>query len=147
LFMAPEASIVEEHMRQMDHARREFTQGVSYMAEQGNNADVVALMERFTQAMQDQADALAHATQHTKLPAWLLTTVGTLALMVVSGGVQYLRDMATTQARLSTLENRTAAIDKLSSLDAKVDALTGTVTRMEERFNVMMDSRAVKAPQ
>jgi hypothetical protein len=46
--------------------------------------------------------------------------------------------------RITLLENRTQSIDQLNSLNVKVEALSGTVTRMEARFNEMMDSRERK---
>ena len=124
------------------HAVREFAQGVGWMAEAGNTSDVAALMERFGAALVEYSEKYAMAKAPARLPGWakqLLVGLCTALLVSLVGGfITY----GALQNRVTNLEARTSGIDRLNSLDAKVDLLTGEFERMEARFNAMMDNQA-----
>lgn len=124
------------------HAVREFAQGVGWMAESGNAADVSALMERFGQALIQYSEKYAAATVRPKLPPWassLLVGLAVALLVSLTGG---LVTYGALQSRVTNLEARTSNIDRLNSLDAKVDLITGELQRMETRFNALIDDEA-----
>lgn len=111
------------------------------MAQEGIH-DIGPLVERLTLAMQSQSEELARLTHKPKIPTWIFGALATLALMVIGGFTSWLVTYGALENRVTTLEARTQSIDRLNSLDAKVDLLTGTVQRMETRFNQLMDGHA-----
>ena len=93
------------------------------------------------EAMDRRSEELARVTHRPNLPGWLTATIGAIIVMLIGAIATGLVTYGSTQTRLTMLENRTQAIDRLNSLEAKLDALTGTVTRMEARFYDAMDTR------
>lgn len=115
------------------------------MAQEGNSAtELTSLVNGLVGALDRRSEELARVTHKPKLPAWVLAIIGSLVVMMIGGFITATQFYATANMRITLLENRTQSIDQLNSLNVKVEALSGTVTRMEARFNEMMDSRTAR---
>jgi hypothetical protein len=127
------------------HAIREFAQGVGLMAETGNTVDAAALAasltDGFAKHLEKTMREYAAVTQKPKLPTWVTTLLVGLAGSLIVGLAGGLLTYGALQNRVTNLENKTSNIDRLNSLDAKVDLLTGEFERMESRFNALMDGQ------
>lgn len=115
------------------------------MSQEGNSAsDMASLVQSLLTAMDKRAEELARIQHKPRLPGWILAVIGSLVVMMIGAFVTATQFYATANMRITLLENRTQSIDQLNSLNVKVEALAGTVTRMEARFNEMMDTRMAK---
>jgi hypothetical protein len=144
LGMAPKQSperMMAEQGHRAEHAIQTFSQGVSYLMEQGNTTDIVALTESLVRAMRDQAIASGRVEAKLK-PHWL--SIGTLVALV-SLIIPALLYCGSLQNRVANLEDKTRSLDTISSLAAKVEALTGTVDRLDQRVYQLLDGRSSKS--
>jgi hypothetical protein len=121
------------------HAVKELAQGVGWMAEAGNSADVSAIVERLGSSLMEYAERYGEAKAKPRLPNWAVTTLVGMAVAFSTLFVTSLVTYGALQNRVSALESKTSNLDRLNSLDAKVDLLTGEFERMESRFNALMD--------
>jgi hypothetical protein len=146
--MAPSTfEILAEEKRRAEHNFVEFATGVEFMTQEGNSAsDLTLLVERLMDGLDKRSQELARVTHKPRLPGWVLAILGSLIVTLIGGFITATQFYATANMRITLLENRTQSIDQLNSLNVKVEALSGTVTRMEARFNEMMDSRREKLP-
>ena len=128
--------------RIIDYAIKEFSSGVQRLAEIGKSSDLSELMERFTLAMVSQSDAHARATVRPKVPTWIVSVVVGLTVAFMVGGVSALETYGALQNRVGNLESRTSNIDRLNSLDTKVDFLINAETELEKRFNDLIAVQA-----
>lgn len=113
-------------------AVREFAKGAMIMADNGNTEQIDLLVTRLTAAMEE------HSSKRTPGNPFLLAIASTIVGLVVTGLVGY----GSITSRVTALESRSTAVDKVAGIEAKLDAANTRLEAMEKRFNEFMDSQA-----
>jgi len=120
----------------MQHAIREFAQGVSFMAQ--DNSDIGVLVERLVSAMDAKAERhAAIMPQKPKMHPLLIAVASALIVMIPTALVGY----GALQQRVLQLEGRTQNIDRLNSIESKLDSLGERFSNLESRYNGSLDRR------
>lgn len=123
----------------IERATEEFGRGVWMASETGNGSqDVAELVTQLAREMKALADAQAAPRLHP-----LVAIFGCTLLTFIAGALIAWGSMT---ARIQTLERATQSIDEMNSMRAQIVMLTGTITRLESRFNDFMDSQQ-RAPR
>lgn len=121
--------------KKIEHAIREFAQGVAFMHEEGNSSDVAAVMERLIAALDSQARAHAAATVKPRMPGWAVTFIVALAVSFLGMTVNGLMNFAALQTRVSSLEN--AHPEVISSLTTEVHFVAKQVEELNQRVEAL----------
>ncbi len=121
----------------LESATKAFGVRVGMEAEKGSG-EVAGLVTQLSREMKALADAQAAPRLHP-----LVTIFGsTLLIFMASALIAW----GSLTARVSYLERTTQPIEELNSMRAQIVMLTGTITRLESRFNDFMDSQQ-RAPR
>lgn len=121
----------------LENATQRFGAGVG-MASETEPGSVGELVTQLAREMKVLADAQAAPRLHP-----LVTVFGSTLIVFIGGA---LIAWGSLTARVSYLERTTQPIEELNSMRAQIVMLTGTITRLEGRFNDFMDSQQ-RAPR
>ncbi len=149
--MHPESTWIGRLPRSADHAFVEFGQKVTSMSELTGSTDAQALgglVTELTREMKALADAQAAPRLHWAIPtfgATLVVAIGTALISWGSLNTKVELQNSALRERVVQLEANTKAVEEIAALRAQIVTLTGTVERLENRFNTMMDSKRIAA--